>query len=149
MSQARRSRTASGANSGHLAERWRDRLTWESQELRGAGMITWSLSGGRELLSGPVPSPPHVFDGAIGAARLVEGIESPHILVGQLEAEDVGVFLDAVAVGGLGDDGDIALDAPPQQDLCGSSLHTIRHQPDGLVAKVPARSQRFRRPVTS
>ncbi len=83
-------------------------------------------------------SPPFAFQGAVGASGAVAGVELGHVLVGQGEIEDLGVFLDALAVGRLGQDDEATLQAPAQQHLCRGAPYPLRHGVDGPVGKVPA-----------
>ena len=57
-------------------------------------------------------SPPVVLDGAVGATGLVEGVERGHVLGGEREVEDASVLDDPLAVGGLRQDDQVALQAP-------------------------------------
>jgi SnoaL-like domain len=61
-------------------------------------------------------SPPLLLDRAAGAARAVDLAESRHVLVRQLEVEDLTVLGDALAVGRLRDDRDLALEAPAERE---------------------------------
>jgi hypothetical protein len=87
----------------------------------------------------------HFFDRAVGAAGAVELVESCHVLVRQLEVEDLTVLGEALAVRRLRDDRDLALEAPAEQHLrrrapCPSrcamqfavSLERWRPEPSGL-----------------
>ena len=62
-------------------------------------------------------SPPGALEGAVGATGLVEGVERGHVLGGEREVEDASVLDDALAVGGLRQDDQVALQAPAQEDL--------------------------------
>ena len=64
-------------------------------------------------------SPPRVFQGSVGAVGLVERIELGHVFAGEGEVEDLRVFLDALAMGRLGDHWHIVLKAPAQGYLRG------------------------------
>src|SRR4029434_123321 len=52
-----------------------------------------------------------------GSQVFVETIQGPHVLVGDFKIEDVGVFPDAGRVGRFGNDHQIMLDGPADQDL--------------------------------
>jgi len=58
-----------------------------------------------------------------------------------LEVEDLRVPRDAVAVGGLGNDGDAPLDAPTQEDLSWGSVLAVGDGLDDPVAAVCAGAQ--------
>jgi hypothetical protein len=64
----------------------------------------------------------------VGAARLVERVERRDILLREGEVEDSGVVLDALAVGGLGEDREVALQTPADEDLrrCRRTRSAIR-----------------------
>ena len=52
-----------------------------------------------------------------GSEVFVKTIQGPHVLVGDFKIEDIGVFTNAVGVSRLGDDHQIVLDRPADQDL--------------------------------
>src|SRR4051812_27678935 len=59
-------------------------------------------------------SPPLALERRFGAARFVQGVERRHRFVAQVEVEDPGVLLDALAVRRLRDHHQVALNAPAQ-----------------------------------
>ena len=62
--------------------------------------------------------------------------------VGQGEVEDLGVLLDPLAVGRLGDDGDAVLQAPAQQHLGRGAAGPVRDLGHPRVAQVAAGAER-------
>src|ERR1700750_925678 len=62
-------------------------------------------------------SPPLAFESTLGAAGAVERVKFRHVLVGQLEVEHLRVLRAAVALRGLRDQRNLALDAPAEQHL--------------------------------
>jgi hypothetical protein len=83
-----------------------------------------------------------VLDGAVGATGLVEGVERGHVLGGQREVEDASVLDDALAVGGLRQDDQVALQAPAQEDLRRRAPDALGDLADAPVAEMAAGAQR-------
>src|SRR4029453_2107118 len=75
--------------------------------------------GDKSQSRGPAPdgSPPGPLEAAVGAAGAVEPVQRPPVLVGKLEVEDLRVLLDTLAVRGLRQHDEVALERPADKDL--------------------------------
>src|SRR2546430_3243514 len=86
-------------------------------------------------------APPRVLERPACATGAVEPVELRHVFVRERELEDLRVLGDSLAVGGLRDDRDLALEAPAEEHLSRSSSETSRNPPGGLAREVAAASQ--------
>jgi len=83
-----------------------------------------------------------VLEGAVGATGLVEGVERGHVPGGEREVEDASVLDDPLAVGGLGQDDQVALQAPAQEDLGRRAPDALGDLADAPVAEMATGTQR-------
>ena len=60
---------------------------------------------------------PHILAGPISAARLIERVQCRHVSAREREVESLGVLFDALAVRGLEEYDQIALQTPAEQNL--------------------------------
>ena len=76
--------------------------------------------------------------GAGAAVRAVERVEEPHVVVGELEVEQLGVGADAFLAAGLGDDDGLVLDRPAEHDLGGRAAEAFGDGGDRRVLEAAA-----------
>src|SRR5947209_631151 len=87
-------------------------------------------------------SPPLVLQCPGGASCLIKAVELSHIAVGEREVEDLGVLCDAFAMGRLGQNDEIMLQAPAEQHLGRGSTDPGCDLVHCLVGEVPTRAER-------
>jgi hypothetical protein len=102
------------------------------------------IFGDRSQGRGPAPdsSPPGPLEAAVGAAGAVELVQRPHVLIRELKVEDLRVLFDTLAVCGLGQHDEVALERPADQDLGwrpSQALGDVGHPP---VAEMAAGAER-------